>query len=386
MLNLILIIIQMINPTILTEKLSGIVGFRNPFNPAYAIVDNANQASISGLYVNDNPFVKLEAIKDSQDYSAITDIEFNTFLRNKINTSIVNVANAVFNESDYVDRQMLYKYALNKLSQNPTANLTPEGNYANTYPIPEGFNCYWFTVSQNKNIAFKISRVNLEFNGTGNIKLYLYNTADVTTPLQTKEVTITGPFQEVELDWVCDNTGNGYKGDYYLGYFKSECDPSLQPFQRLYRAGMVLAEVDQMQIFRYAFGQFTDPTKAFDLIGFTPYNLYNGVNPDITVYQDYTDLMIQNKKLFARAIQLDCQISLISESIASIRSNRNERISQSYAAQMMVQIEGESGDGNVKVSGLRPQFFGAIGSIRKELNKLREGYSDVNQIRIETIS
>ncbi len=96
--------------------------------------------------------------------------------------------------------------------------------------------------------------------------------------------------------------------------------------------------------------------------------------------------MIQNKKLFARAIQLDCQISLISESIASIRSNRNERISQSYAAQMMVQIEGESGDGNVKVSGLRPQFFGAIGSIRKELNKLREGYSDVNQIRIETIS
>ena len=386
MLNTLLTLILMINPTILTTKLAGIVGFRNSYNPKYAIIDNANQASRSGLYINDNPFVKLESIKDSQDYAEILDADFNNFLRGKINTSIVNVANAVFNQPDYIDRQVLYKYALNKFSQNQTANTSPAGNYVNTYVIPNGFNCYWFMVNENKNIAFKISRVLLEFNGTGNITLYLYNTSDVSKPLQTKQITITSPYQEVELDWICDNTGQGYKGDYYIGYFQSECDPSLQPFQRLYRAGMVLSTIDQLSIYRYNFAQFTDKTKSFDLIGFTPYNLYNGVNPDITVYEDYTDLIVQNEKLFARAIQLDCQISLLSESIASIRSNRNERISGAYTAQIMAQIEGESGEGNVKVSGLRPQFYGAIGSIRKELNKLQEGYSDVNQIRIETLS
>ena len=376
----------MINSTILTTKLAGIVGFKNPYNPEYAIIDNTNQASRSGLFVNDNPFVKIEAIKDSQDYGAITDENFNNFLRSKISTSIINVGNAVFNQPDYVDRQVLYKYALNKFSQNPTPNVTPEGNYANVYNIPDGFNCYWFVVSQNKNIAFKISRVFLEFNGTGEFTLHLYNTSNVATPLQSKTVIITSPCQEVVLDWVCDNTGDGYKGDYYLGYFKSECDASLQPFQRLYRSGMVLATVSQMAIYRYSFGKFTDPSKAFDLIGFTPYNLYNGVNPDITVYEDYTDLIIQNEKLFARAIQLDCQISLLSESLASLRSNRNERISQQYAAQIMTQIEGESGEGNVKVTGLRNQFYGAVSSIRKEIEKLKEGYSDVNQIRIETLS
>jgi hypothetical protein len=149
---------------------------------------------------------------------------------------------------------------------------------------------------------------------------------------------------------------------------------------------MVLSTIDQLAIYRYNFTNFTDKTKAFDLNGFSPYNLYNGVNPDITVYEDYTDLIVQNEKLFARAIQLDCQINLLSESVASLRSNRNERVSSIYTAQIMAQIEGETGEGNVKVKGLRPQFYGAIGSIKKELDKLKQGYSDVNQIRIETIS
>ena len=386
MLNLLICISLMLNPTILSSKLTGLVGFRNPYNPDYAIIDHANQSSRSGLYITDNPFVKIESIKDTQDYQGIIDADFNDYLRNKVATSIVNVGNAVFSQPDYIDRQLLYKYAANKFSQTTTPDLSPSGLNVNAYNIPDGFNCYWFLVSQNKNIAFKIERVLLEFNGTGNITLYLYNTADVTTPLQTKTVNITSPFQEVLLDWVCDNTGIGYKGDYYLGYFKSECDPSLQPFKRLYRAGMVLSTIDQMTVYRYNFQKFSDPTKAFDLVGFTPYNLYNGINPDITVYEDFTDLMVQNEKLFARAIQLDCQISLLSESIASIRSNRNERMSQGYAAQIMAQIEGETGESNVKVKGLRPQFYGAIASIRKEIDKLRMGYSDINQIRIETLS
>lgn len=375
----------MINASTLSAKLTGLVGFKNPYNPKYAVIDAQNQASRSGLYVTDNPFVKIEAVKDSQDYAEITDSDFNDWIRSKVATSIVNVANAVFNEADYIDRQVLYRFAKNKVSQNATGNVNAEGNPVNVYNIPDGFNCYWITVNDKKDIAFKIERVFLEFNGTGNFTLHLYNTADVTNPIQSKTVNITGPNQEVLLDWVCDNTTGSYKGDYYLGYFKNECDPSLQPFNAQYRSGLILANIDQLSIYRYGFGKFTDPTASFDLLGYTTYNYFNGVNPDITVYEDYTDLIIQNEKLFARAIQLDCQISLLSESIATIRSNRNERIAQNYTVQIMAQIEGETGEGNVKVKGLRPQFYGAIGSIRKELNKLKEGYTDFNQIRIETL-
>src|ERR1035437_2180939 len=109
MLNLILCLFLMINPNLVSQKLAGLVGFRQPYNPAYQILDPANQASRSGYYVTDNPFVKIESIKDSQDFAGIVDSDFNTFLRNKLATSTVNVANAVFNETDYIDRQVVYQ-------------------------------------------------------------------------------------------------------------------------------------------------------------------------------------------------------------------------------------------------------------------------------------
>ena len=382
----IICLLLMINPATLSTRLAGLVGFNQPYNPKYAIIDAPNLASRSGLFITDNPFVKIESIKDSQDFDGILDTDFNNFLRNKISTSIVNVANAVFNENDYIDRQLIYANALNKFSQTPVnpPNTNAAGNNVNVYdPLPPGFACYWLKPSIEKDVAFKIKRVFLEFNGTGPITLYLYNTSDLTKPLQTQLINVTGPFMEVNLDWVCDNTGVGYKGDYYLGYFTQGMN--LRPFKREYREAVLMSDIDNLDYFRSQFALFTDPTKAFDLMGFSPYQYYNGVNPDITVYEDYTDLIIQNEKLFARAIQLDCQISMLTESVASLRSNRNERLSGNYAALVMAQIEGESSPGAVKVTGLKSQFFGSIAHIKKELKKLKEGYEGDGLIMVQTL-
>lgn len=384
----IICLLLMINPTILSARLAGLVGFKQPYNPKYAIISADNQKSRSGYFVTDNPFVKIEAIKDGQDFSDITDDDFNAFLANKISTSIVNVANSVFNDNDYIDRQLIYKHAINKVSQTAVTNgdKNAEGNFVNTYDLPAGFQAYWFQVSQEKDVAFKIQRVLLEFNGTGPLTLYLYNTSDVTKPLQTKTIDITGPFQEVVLDWVCDNStlGGGYKGDYYLGYFTQGM--TIKPFKREYRESILMAQIDRMTFYKSAFANFTDPTKPFDLMGFSPYVYYNGINPDITVYEDYTDLIIQNEKLFARAIQLDCQVSMLTESIASIRSNRNERLSGAYTAQLIAQVEGETGENNVKVKGLSAKLAGAIIEIKKEIQKLREDYEGDGQILVQTLT
>lgn len=378
----------MINPTTLSTRLAGLVGFRQSYNPAYAVLDADNQKSRSGYYITDNAFVKIETIKDSQDYEAISNDQFNAYLRGKLSTSIVDVANAIFNENDFIDRQLIFKNAINKVSETATVNgdKNAEGNYVNTYDLPAGFQCYWISPSKDKNVAFTIKRVLLEFNGTGSLTLYLYNTSDVTKPLQTKQIDITGPFQEVSLDWVCDNSvsGGGYKGDYYLGYFTK--DMTIKPFKREYREAIILSEIEDFTYYRAGFLDFTDPTKPFDLMKYTPYVYYNGVNPDITVYEDFTDLIIQNEKLFARAIMLNAQIGFLSEIVASIRTNRNQRIATLDVGKMMTEIEGETGEGNVKVKGLRPQFYGAISQIKKELDKLRIGYEQQAQITVETIS
>ena len=76
---------------------------------------------------------------------------------------------------------------------------------------------------------------------------------------------------------------------------------------------------------------------------------------------------------------------MLTESVASLRSNRNERISGNYAAPVMAQIEGESSPGAVKVTGLKSQFFGSIAHIKKELKKLKEGYEGDGLIMVQTL-
>ena len=49
----------------------------------------------------------------------------------------------------------------------------------------------------------------------------------------------------------------------------------------------------------------------FDLTTTDGNSLATGLNPDITVFEDYTDLILNNKKLLSYAILLDMQIKMI---------------------------------------------------------------------------
>lgn len=361
----------MLNPTVIETKLAGLVGFRQPYNPAYAVIDAANLLSTSGYFITDNPYVKIETIKDCQDYQAISDADFNKYLRDKIKASTVAVGNAVFNQTDLIDRQILYTNATNKIA---------------TDDLPSGFVCYMLRASCEKDVAFTISRIFLEFQGTGDIILKLYNSANMTAALQTKTISVTGPFMEVDLGWTCDNStaGKGYKGDYFLGFFSQGV--TLKPYKRSYESSVVMSTVKEMYIEALNIADFNTTADACDLTKKGAKIDYIGINPDITVYSDYTDLMVQNQKLFARAIMLDVQISLLTEIAASIRSNRVERLGTQYLAQVIAQIEGEDSPGAVKVTGLKKQFFGSLKNIRSEIVKLQDGYQPQRQIMVETLS
>lgn len=363
--NLLIAILLMLNPTVITSKLAGLVGFRQPFNPAYQKLDADNQTSRSGLYMTDNPFVKMEFITDTQDYKDIADCDLNTYLRRRVADAAIYVGNAVFGESDFIDRQVLYLYPNNKVS---------------ALDLPAGFVGYRISQSSKKDLAISIKRILCEFQGTGSITLVLFNSAK-SAAVNSTTVNIIGGFQEVETNWVADNTGGPYKGDFYIGYFTSGV--TLKPYARNYESGSVMADVSELCIERVTYPSAVGPN-FFNLE--SPGNALecNGLNPDITVYRDWTDLMVQNEKLFAHAIQLQCQISFLTEYLASIRSNRNERLSNEMVSQVMMEIEGNSGDGSVKVTGLRPRLLGSIKRIQNEIKKLQDGYTDSRHIMVES--
>lgn len=346
----------MFNPTKISNALYGLVGFRNPFNPNYSIIDSDNQTSRSGLFVTDNSFVKIEQIKDSQDYQSINDADFNLMLKRMQQDSIVKVCNQVFCESSFIDRQILYQNAQNKI---------------NTENLPVGFIGYKIKVDLEKNIAFSIKRILLDFDGTGQIKLLLFNTAKK-EPIQQKTINITTDHQEEQLDWYVDNSDGYFKGDFYLGYI-NDGTLSVAPFKRDYENSNIISNISFLCFEHLCFKGHVTET-LFDLTTQSGLSECTGLNPDVTVYKDYTDLIINNEKLFAKAIVTDLSINCLSVIIASMRSNKTERNADLMLGKIMAEIEGQSGEGILKVTGLRPSLFRYIGTIKKEVEKLEDGY------------
>lgn len=357
----------MINIAKIQTSLIGLIGFKQPFNPDYTIVDADNRVSKSGYFVTDNPYAKIEYIKDNLDYVDISDADFNLALRQLKQSAISNVCNQVFSEYDFLDRNLLYKHATKKV---------------NTNALPNGFVGYRIEVGSTKNVAFKLNRVLLDFQGTGTIKLLLWNTAKLEV-LESKEIEITTDHQEEVLEWVLDNSGNTYKGDYYIGYISDDASGVL-PYKRDYENGNVMSSFKYLCIEQICFpGQTTE--QLFDISQYQGLSEDTGLNFDIAIFDDYTDFVINNSYLFARAIQIDCQIQCIQLYLSSLRSNLNQSISAQLYEKIMIELNGTSPDSLIKVKGLTNQLIGEITSIRSEINKIKVGVKKTGQILVSTL-
>jgi hypothetical protein len=341
----------MFNRTKVIAALTGEVGWSQPLDPTLPVLSSGNLTSRSGYRFDENPYVKIKTIKDTQDYPQITDAQFNTLLQTVQGTAIANVVNSVFNSPDFVDRQMLYVHPNNKVS---------------VELLPIGFVGYKLQLDGKKDLAFELTRVLLEFQGVGNIKLLLFNTAK-SDPIQFKEVAITSTLQEVALNWKVDNSDTYYKGDFYLGYLTDGLE--VQPFKRGYQSANSRSQLSGLSITPVYVDHLEET--LFDLTTIQNTSECYGLNMDITVFEDYTNTVCQNKALFSRAIQLQGQIDVLTSYMASMQVNASERTITVQLDKILIELEGI--DSEVKITGLKSLMFGQLAHIRKELRKLKEG-------------
>lgn len=355
----------MFDVTKVRNALNGLVGWQNPTDPDFAIVDAANQSSISGRKFTDNKYVKIQFLKDTQDYIDASDADFNQVLTDIQNEAISNVLDRIFDESDFIDRQLLFKNANNKM---------------NTEVLPDGFVGYKITPSYENNYTFEITRDILEFSGTGDITLYLFNSAKL-NPVKSQPVTISSPFQVQELGWKMDDTDGYYKGEYYYGYTTDSV--TVLPYKRDYNNANSYSNITGLGI-DSVYSEITGAT-MFDLDDVQSKSETWGLNPDISVYNDFTDFIIQNKRLFSYAIQLQGQIQSINVYLASLRSNRNERISDEMIRKLLVELDAGTAEGYNK-KGLNGILNTEITRLKQEVLRMQRGMLDSNAITSVTRS
>lgn len=339
------------------SKFSGLVGLRQPDDPEFFTLNPENLSSSSGLYVNDNPFAKLELLKDTQDYASIDAIQFNSKLTRVLNNSINAVVSSVFSgvgSQDYLDRSRQFKFPMNRI---------------NLETLPDGFVYEKIEVYEKENIGIEITNVVLDFEGVGDVELRLYSTAKPEAPVFAKVVTIDSKHQEVELNWRLDNTDGLIGGEFYLGYNNTSL--TVTPFKRDYERSSIRSSYSCLRTNSGIIKGYTG-SELWDLSSFDNISGSTGLNLDITVFNDYTDLAINNKELFAEAISMECQIQFINEYIASTRSNKNQRLSNQMVQSISDTVVTE--DGRSFSKGLRPDLNAMINRVRKQIEKIERGY------------
>lgn len=345
----------MFDVTKIQDGLVGLVGIRQPYNPNFPLIDATNLLSRSGRFLDDVPQYKTEYFYHTQDYDGITVDDFNDMLRDIQKASIASVCSSVFGDESYIDRNYIFSKASTRQDQETT--------------IPNGFVGYRITPSAKKNLAFKITNVRLEFAGTGNVKLLLFN-SNKNAPIEEETIAITDNDQVATLNWTVDSTNGDYKGDYYFGYIY---DGTLVPFKRDYEHSNVMNHISELDI-EEVYSEGAVDTTIFDLDDVFGLSENTGLNPDITVYKDYTDLILQNEHLLAHAIQLQWAINIMQRYVTSLRSNKDERLTKEVVAMTIQQMEGSAFNSPIKVRGLHEILAGEIASLRKVFQELIDGY------------
>lgn len=347
------------------DELYGVVGLEQSFNPTYAILDVDNTSSRSGYKSNiGNDNVKIEYIKDCQDYADISDVDFNTMIKNIQKSSISKVCNDVFDNVEFRERGLIYEHAMNKV---------------NTNVLPDGFVGYKIKFTKADNVSFKVNRLILDFEGVGDVTFRLYSSQQ-REHLFEQLVSVSSTTQEIELNWEVNNSGASHKGDYIIGYISNNL---LNPFARDYELSNVKSNKKDYYISDVYYKDHSSVLIP-DLTLEAGISDYVGFNPDITTYNDYTDIILREWKMFAKAIDLQFQIDLMMLSRGSLRSNRNQRNSQEIYNEITRNIHGFHQDGVIHIKGLLPRLVSEISSISEQIHKIKAGILG-SRIKVRTI-
>jgi hypothetical protein len=295
----------MIRPDKIKSSLYGGVGFHQSPITEYAIVDADNLASESGLFFQDaSGLVTIQNIKQSQQAIEISDVNFNTYLKQLQESCIIEVCRRVTaGQSDFVQDKNIYPY---------------QKSFKNTIDSNGKFVGFIIESVKNLNVISKISSIEVCFNEAVTFNVYLYNSNKPNSPIQTKEVTtLANESVVVDLGWFISDEDEYKGGSFYLGYFQDDLGTA-----KAIKKDYDLANLQVSTPCLYIQPMSLDNSgTVIDVESIVNESDIYGLNMIVSTYNDYTELIIRNKNLFWGSIQLQMAEKVLNIIKSSIRSN-----------------------------------------------------------------
>jgi hypothetical protein len=325
--------------------LFGRVGFRQSDITEYAIVSAPNLVATSGLTFQDaSEIVSIKNIHDTQENPSTTTNQFNSLLERYQKSAIIEACTKVVTgESDFVNSLNLYPYA--KSFKN---TITKHGKFVGLKLQPTYYD-----------MAFRITFGELSFDDEDSFNIYVFN-SNLSDPIQTKAVTTAaGQSKVISFDLLIANEATYKGGCFFIGYF--EDDVTASAYKRDYELSSLSIRTPFITI---------DPVsidhddEVLDITSETFHSDTFGLNFGIELYYDHTDLILNNKTLFDRAIQYQGVIKMLNIIKSSTRSNIQERLTKEITDEANLALYGNS---QAKIKGVTQLLDEEIAHVKRTL-------------------
>ena len=341
----------MIQPSEILSLWSGashLVGFKQPTEAKYAIVDAGNLTSESGLYFNSDfsPLVTIRNIIESVQEVGISGANFNNLLERYANTATIQVMNAAYPGIDLIENKVLYP------------------NYSDkSYTLDNGtdFVGYEIKTSRRHDVSVQLNQVIHEFDKEGEtVKLLLFHSSLI-DPIKTLEITtaLTASTVQALTNWILSYSLSVKGGRFYIGYLTSGLTA-----KAINRKSGEASVVNNGQHFVFTPIKVTghNTETMFDINDIDYTGDTYGLNFDISSKFDYTSVLMNNAQTFATAIGYQFAANVLQLISTSTRINEtNSSLSELARIEL---------NGNETHKNDFPYSIGLLSKLRQSIKNL----------------
>ena len=331
----------------INSNIVGLIGWRQSFNPTYAIINAANLVSNSGSYFQDySALVTIQNIKENQNYPEISNEDFNTLLSNLVKSGMVKVLNQVFQRNDFIENKVLYPF---------------EQSWNDNIDNTTSFVGYELTQPTRREMIHVINKIVLSFDSIDSVKILLFHSS-TNAPIDSKTIaTVANSDVNISLNWDLTKEYNG--GKFYIGYLRSGLTAKAK--NRDWNSSNARACYNTLGIQPIIVTGW-DAETLFDVETVQYESETYGLNFDITAWKDYTNSILQNLDKFVNALGLQVAIDIVDLIQKSTASNRDQRITSTMT---LFELDGVVNQDVPRVAGLRQKY-------QAEIKRLRNNFTD----------
>lgn len=302
-------------------NLAGVVGWRQPLISNFAILDASNLASSSGLvYQGVHSLVTIENLKNALPDFA-NDADFNTHLLDMQKDVIAKIVQKVFQK-----KKPDTKSLLDKLRLYDNANVKDDfiENVAGRWVG------YEINLAKNNNLKVVIDALGSEFDAIKvDLKIFLFHSSQKAAVATFDLTTLDGDSKFDDLTGFVMEYLTFIGGTYYIGYKQDDLgavralDRGFEISERANKPKHF--EIEPIRVENYA------GVELFDIDDIELSSETHGLNFEFTTTVDITNLISDQKQVFAYLISVQMAVDVLQTMINSIRTNAIKQETRSMA-------------------------------------------------------